>query len=365
MATRWRLAALAGIVILQFVVFETALRVAGGSEAAPAFQRLFLDDPVIGYRLRPSTAVRFTTADFSTDIAINSAGVRDGELGPKAPDERRIVVLGDSLVLAVQVPLRQTFCKLMEARLNARSNGLRYRVINAGVQGYGPVEEVLFYERVVAPLDPDLVVLVTFVANDAVEAYEQAFRLHAGGPSIATPQRSLVADRVRHVVRRSMVLQIVRQRMDIVRGRFAWGNASRPDLRLLTYATPEPPELTAGFEVSRTAVARLAADAARHQAKMAIVLMPARLQLDDDEFERMRGPLLAAGYEMDVDSATTRFKAALQPLGLPILDMLPAFRQAPDPHRVFFDSTVHLTPTGHAIAADAMLAFLDARGLTP
>src|SRR5215831_12472282 len=148
MATGWRLAALAGIGLLQFAAFETALRIVGGSEAAPAFQRLFVDDPVIGYKLRPATAIRFTTADFSTDISINSAGVRDEDFGPKAANERRIVVLGDSLVLAVQVPLQQTFCKQLEATLNARSSGVRYRVIDAGVQGYGPVEEVLFYERV-------------------------------------------------------------------------------------------------------------------------------------------------------------------------------------------------------------------------
>ena len=93
--------------------------------------------------------------------------------------------------------------------------------------------------------------------------------------------------------------------------------------------------------------------------------MPARFQLDADEFNRLRTPVRRAGYEMDVDGATTRFRAALDPLGLPLLDLLPAFRQAPEPSTIFFDSTVHLTPRGHAIAADVMLSFLDARGLTP
>lgn len=361
----WRVAALAAIAVLQFALFETALRLVGGSEAAPAFQRLFVDDPVIGYKLRPSTAIRFTTADFSTDIAINSAGVRDDELGPKAANERRIVVLGDSLVLAVQVSLRQTFCKQLEAALNARSNGTRYRVIDAGVQGYGPVEEVLFYERVASKLQPDLVLLVTFVANDAVEAFEHGFRLQSGGPAGAPPPPPRLDDRLRRIVRRSMVLQIVRQRVDLVRGRFAFGSAPRPDLRLLTYATPEPPELTAGFEISRTAVGRLARDASEAPARFAIVLMPARLQLDGEEFERMRAPVAAVGYAMGVDTATARFAAALRPLGAPMVDLLPAFRRAPDPKRVFFDSTVHLTPEGHAIAANAILAFLDAQGLTP
>ena len=168
--TSGRLALLAVIILAWFGVFEASLRVAGSSEADPTFRNLFTLDPVIGYRLHPSTSIRYTTSEFSTDISINSAGVRDDEIGPKPPGERRIVVLGDSLVLAVQVPLQQTFCKQLERRLNGRGGATHYRVINAGVQGYGPVEDALFYERVAARLQPDLVVVVVFVANDAIEA---------------------------------------------------------------------------------------------------------------------------------------------------------------------------------------------------
>jgi hypothetical protein len=365
MTTRWRLAALAGIVLVQFAVFEAALRIVGGSEAAPAFQRLFLDDPVIGYRLRPSTAVRFTTSDFSTDISINRAGVRDEELGSKGPNERRIVVLGDSLVLAVQVPLEQTFCKRLEAALNARATGTRYRVINAGVQGYGPIEEALFFERVVAPLEPDLVIVVTFVANDAVEAFEQSFRLRADGTPGRPSSRQIATNRIRRIVRSSMVLQIARQRVDSVRDAFRWAGEARPDLRLLTYASPEPPEIAGGLDVSRTALRRIADDASRLNAKTAIVLMPARFQLDDEELQRLRGPVEQAGYQMDVDAATRRFATALAPLHLSMLDLLEVFRRSPDPTTIFFASTAHLTPRGHAITGDSILTFLDAQGLTP
>ena len=365
MTTRWRLAALAGIVLAQFAVFETALRIVGGSEAAPVFQRLFLDDPVIGYRLRPSTAVHFTTSDFSTDISINRAGVRDDEIGPKRPNERRIVVLGDSAVLAVQVPLEQTFCKRLEAALNARVTGTRYRVINAGVQGYGPIEEALFFERVVAPLEPDLVIVVTFVANDAVEAFEQSFRLRADGTPGRPSSRQIATNRIRRIVRSSMVLQIARQRVGAVRDAFRWEGAARPDLRLLTYASPEPLEITGGLEVSRTALRRIADDASDLHARTAIVLMPARFQLDAEELERLRGPVEQAGYRMDVDGASHRFASALAPLQLPMLDLLATFRSAPEPTTIFFASTAHLTPRGHAIAANAILAFLDAHALTP
>ena len=53
-------------------------------------------------------------------------------------------VTGDSIVFAVQVAQSQTFCEQLERRLNARGDGRRYRVINAGVQGYGPAEIVRF-----------------------------------------------------------------------------------------------------------------------------------------------------------------------------------------------------------------------------
>ncbi|MCA1561956.1 MAG: hypothetical protein LC804_17365 [Acidobacteria bacterium] len=93
------------ILALQFGIFEAAMRVWGSSEAAPSFQGLFIGDPAIGYRLKPGATVRFTTSEFDTGININRSGVRDDEeILPKAAGERRIVVLGDSLVLSVQVP---------------------------------------------------------------------------------------------------------------------------------------------------------------------------------------------------------------------------------------------------------------------
>jgi len=80
-------------------------------------------------------------------------------------------VLGDSLVMAVQVPLRDTLTAQLERLLNADAvPPATFRVINAGVQGYGPVEEYLFYRDVAAALQPDIVILALYAGNDAVEA---------------------------------------------------------------------------------------------------------------------------------------------------------------------------------------------------
>src|SRR4029450_2545751 len=110
------------IVAVQFGLFEAGLRTWGSSEAAPAFQGLFQNDPVLGYRLKPGARTQFTTTEFTANIAVNGQGFRDDEeIGPKAVNERRILLLGDSLVLSVQVDLARTFGKLLEQHLNRES----------------------------------------------------------------------------------------------------------------------------------------------------------------------------------------------------------------------------------------------------
>ncbi len=152
------------VFVAEFALFEAALRLHAGSEAAPEFQALFAQDDRIGHVLKPGATARFSTVEFTTDIRINNAGVRDDDFGPKPPGEKRIVILGDSLVMAVQVPQSATFVKRLEARLNERrAGGTHYRVINAGIQGYGPVEELLFFEKTASRFQPDLVIVGVYV----------------------------------------------------------------------------------------------------------------------------------------------------------------------------------------------------------
>jgi hypothetical protein len=175
-----------------------------------------MPDDVIGYRLRPGQSVVFTTPEFSTAIRPTRRACATRHR-PKPPGERRVVVLGDSLVLACQVPREQTVLRPPRGPAQRRrAGGVRYRVINAGVQGYGPVEELLFYRRVASHFDADLVLVATFVANDAVEAFDAAWRLDGSRPP-AVGRGDETERTLRRTVRRSMVLQIARQRLDQLR----------------------------------------------------------------------------------------------------------------------------------------------------
>jgi lysophospholipase L1-like esterase len=348
----------AAIAAAQFGIFEIALRTWGSSEAAPAFQGLFEGDPRIGYRLKPRASVRFATAEFETDIAINGAGVRDDEeIGPKQPDEKRIVVLGDSLVLSVQVPLAQTFGELLEKRLNADTAAGRYRVINAGVQGYGPVEEALFFESLADTVQPDLVLVTVFVGNDAEEAFQSFSKLGGPGSGGMVAARDTLRTHLRRLVRRSMVLQVVRLRVNMVLGRLGF-SLTPPEPPLQSYAASPAPRIREGLAVARRSIEHIMATASRVNARTAVVLMPARFQVDDADYGRLRTAVANAGGELIRDAAAERFEEALAPVNVPRLDLLPVLRATLPGPDVFFQTNVHLTPHGHQVVADAIARFI-------
>lgn len=87
----------------------------------------------------------------------------------KSKSVRRIVVIGDSFVEAIQVPLEKTFHKLLERLLNQSqpqgpSSG-RYEVIALGNSGAGQVENFKILRSIALSYQPDLVI-VALCSND-------------------------------------------------------------------------------------------------------------------------------------------------------------------------------------------------------
>ena len=347
----------------QFAAFEGALRTWGHSEAAPSFQALFVPDAQIGFRLRPNARSRFVTSEFDAHIAINAQGVRDDrDIGPKPSNERRIVVLGDSLVLSVQVDRQQTFCSLLEARLNRGGGPHTYRVINAGVQGYGPVEELLFFRQIARQFQPDLVIETIFVGNDAEDAVASASRVRPGGRATVAVAAESLRTRMRRVVRRSMVLQVLRLRTVSVLDRLPTWKA-RPEPPLQSYAAHPDARIAQGLRISRECVAAIADEASKVGARTMVMLVPARFQVNDVDYGQLKAAVAQAGGELVRDAASERFNDAVADLPLPRLDVLPALRAVSRPDDLFFQQTVHLTPRGHEVVAEVMERFIRKKGL--
>jgi hypothetical protein len=93
-------------------------------------------------------------------------------------------------------------------------------------------------------------------------------------------------------------------------------------------------------------------------ARTGVLLMPARFQVDDADYGRLKHGVEQAGGRLVRDAATRRFDAALEPTNLPRVDPLPDLRGARPGPDLFFQRNVHLTPRGHRIMAEVLERFL-------
>jgi hypothetical protein len=184
------------------------------------------------------------------------------------------------------------------------------------------------------------------------------------GSSTAAAVADDLRTRLRRGVRRSMVLQLLRLRVVSATDRFG-GTLGTPEPPLQSYAASPAPRIAEGIEVARRCVSDIAGIASSLGARTAVALMPARFQLDDPDYGRLRATVAEAGGELLRDAASQRFDAAMATLPLPRIDLLAALRAALPGPDLFFQQTVHLTPRGHVVVADALDRFIEEQQLLP
>src|SRR5215469_7138437 len=127
-----RLAAVASLLLIGVVLGACLLEVVVRL-FFPTSDFLWQWDPRIGMRLVPKMHGRSVKPGiFDVSVDVNSAGFRDREHTiEKPPGMRRIVLLGDSFIEAIQVPFEDSITAQLENRL--KSNTARTEVINFGV----------------------------------------------------------------------------------------------------------------------------------------------------------------------------------------------------------------------------------------
>jgi hypothetical protein len=154
----------------------------------------------------------FPGSDYVMDLRTNSLGFRDGEPAPAADGQKTILFLGDSYTMGFALDVNSRFDRKL-ADL-CRENGQNFRSINAGVDGWGTVQESRYAEDHFDSLRPDIVVL-TFCENDP---YDDATFLANDGPTwVETRASRLWLHRHSHLFRLASNLKWMRQHRDEVR----------------------------------------------------------------------------------------------------------------------------------------------------
>jgi lysophospholipase L1-like esterase len=356
--------------------------------------RFWEPDPVLGARLIPGEHGWWTQEDreFVVPVQINHHGLRDVEREyAKAPGVFRVLILGDSFVEAMHVPLEATFPRVLEPLLSGNTNGVRIEVMGAGVSGYGTASELLYFQHEGKRYQPDLVVLAFYPGNDvknnsptledklkpvyATDGTLQKVvgdaprkRLHGWRALLArsgayhyirkvllTQQPWLAEALARHGLLQRDVIPTVAERDGV-------------PVDYGVYAAAPSPEWQEAWEHTEQLLGELQSATEASGARLTIAIVSSRDQVYPQWWQEVEAtyPRMES-QSWDLDAPQRRVETWCAQHGVPCVALAPPFRTAAahgsEPLHYHHDG--HWTAAGHRLAASVLKDFLGQHGLVP
>ncbi len=382
-------AVLAGMgLVFALVVLEVGIR---WMHLVP--DRFWEPDPVLGVRLTPGAHGWWTQEDreFLVPVQVNREGLRDVEHAYAKPaDVFRILVLGDSFVEAMHVPLEATFTRQLQARLDGDHVAKKVEVIGAGVSGYGTASELLYFEREGKRYQPDLVLLAFYPGNDVKnnsptleDTLKPVYGTDGTLQKVVGQEAKLPPKGWRGVVARSAAYHYFRQLLLLRHPQLAqrliehgWlkaeavRGAAEEDGVPVDYGIYAPvasPSWQEAWNDTERLLGRLQQDASANGARFAVAVLSTRDQIYPQWWEE----ILAAHPHMqqrqwDLDGPQHRIEAWCTQHEVPCLPLAPAFRAAAaSGEPLHFHHDGHWTAAGHRLAAAELTRFLAHQGMVP
>lgn len=307
--------------------------------------------------LTPGFAGTISRAEFHAPFRISDFGVRGPGPAQRRENTFQILALGDSQTFGFGVLDDQTYCVRLQEILADRHPQLDVRVVNAGVPGYGTVDELIWLRRRGREVEPDLILAQFLSVNDFEinrdsphaaallgEAGSVAAPLPPGAPAPARESLSgRLIDAIHAVKRRSHVATLIAEvgsywgmRFGLLGGLAAmWGEDFSPK----------------DADRTRRLLVLLAREA--QQMGVPIVLLyttgKARIIADDAADLPSAAVMAAAAAEADV----------------PWIDMARELRLRSDRQWLHFVRDGHWTAAGHQAVAEVLAERLAELGLLP
>lgn len=327
-------------------------------------RHLYQVSPTLGYRLTSNYDGILGTVEFSTRIQTNSLGLRDHEFPRKTPGAFRILALGDSFTFGVAVPLENTYLKLLERRLRETSSE-GFQVVNAGVDGYGPQHYLQYLNEAGLALEPDLVTIGFYVANDVMDRITYNWYIHDGLLFSRKPtfsfRYSLLHPINEFLEQRSHLFVFFRTRFDYALWKIGLRPYYFPDVFAATYA----PRTFDNWEFTKRTLRDLARLAASRNIRLLLIVIPAHYQVHEEIWNHYLRVYDLRPENVDLLKPQRLLKQICEELNIPVLDLLPRFREVGTRTQLYFRIDGHWNPDGHRLAAEELHKFLVAQHLVP
>jgi lysophospholipase L1-like esterase len=314
---------------------------------------------------------RIHLANFGQTVEFNALGMRDVEHQvDKAPGVFRVLVLGDSFMEALQIPLEASFPRLLERRLR-RLTGQPVEVMSGAVSGWGTDDQLEYLARYGRSFAPDLVLVAMTLHNDVSDNMAERFHTLRDGRVVARPPVEMPAGEFRllkvkdYLASRSHLVQLARKYRHLGGMRQA---ASRLDSHVLQLLRKEEsPSISRGWALTEGLMRGVRDEGERVGGRTAVMLIPLALQLYEETLRSWLATNDAVLDELALEQPQQRMRDIGATVGVEIVDLLPAFRDAvkASGRSLHLVRDGHWNPDGHRLAAALVADAVTARGLVP
>lgn len=360
------------------LLFGTLLALALVLEAGT---RLFTDiipltvrDPVLGKRYRRSFQKSVYEPESGRDIFMrfNDVGFRGPDRPLTKPEGvRRVAVLGDSMIAALEVEEQDTLVHLLEQMLNESNPEITWEVMNFGVAGASPGQEIVLYRELVSRFDPDIVICGYFAGNDLADNCNRLshnpriyFDFDEDGSYQQLPY-AVSRARFSQFLNRHSRFYVWQKQMASTLVHSARSNLQVFHPGAWIFCTQAPEKVSYAWKLTEAAINTLHRDVVDRGGQFVLVMIPSAHQVYRDLFEE-----LAAIDEMytdcfDWDNPDVRIGEICRRLGVPYLSLTEDFRAAaPSRSRrvkeewLFHNGNGHFNEQGNGVGARAVHRFL-------
>lgn len=321
---------------------------------------LVINDPATGVRGVPNCDGWAGVYESGpAEYKFNSCGHRAGkECGEKRPDTYRIVLLGTSTALGWSLPREKTFAALLPGDIE-RLTGRKVELYNEAMMWQSPFDILLSFKNV-TDAKPDLILWVMppvtpLSADERVPPHDELPEASGKGqdgivPAVLTDTKDAFAkgsviDGLHHLLGELQSSQI-----QFMLEHFLYTSQTEFVTSYLkgdeaTFLTSEPtPQWQKGLSTFDIYFGKVAEQAKAAGIPLVVVMAPYRAQVAmaamgewPDGFDPYR-------LDRDLRAIVTRH-------GATYLDILPDYRNIPNPEKDYFPIDGHPTAAGHAVLA--------------
>ncbi len=289
-------------------------------------------------------------------VSINSLGLRDHEFAiPKPSCVVRLLSLGDSVVFGFGVPNEDVYPKVLESELNrSATGGVRYEVVNAGVEGTGLDYYYRFLLLRAPRLQPDLILLGVTI-ND-ITTYPEVEASASEPPASLQNSDDWLRPVSGWLVTHSQLY--LWSYMSLKSLLYKLGVLDINKVHYYDFFPLMPPskEQSRAWNSTLRMLDKIVALARERRYPLVVIVWPMDVQLSRHNLELYRTQLgVSVGDQALSGEPQRRIAEFCRANGVPMVDPMPAFRQADHGQLFLRNSAITFDPVHPSIAGHHLL----------